>query len=63
MEDYESAKLRMACLDLAKQVALASADGLYGASLVTEAENYWKFVEGKPKTDTAPAKADDDIPF
>jgi uncharacterized linocin/CFP29 family protein len=61
MEDYESAKLRMACLDLAKQVALASCSGSY--SIVVEAKNYWNFVKGESKTGVPPAKSDDEIPF
>ena len=61
MEDYESAKLRLSCLELAKQVARASASGFY--SIVTDADKYWSFVKGEPKTGVAPAKSADDIPF
>lgn len=61
MEEYESARLRMQCLELAKAVALSSATGLYGSSLVTEAEKYWKFVEGTVETNVS--KKSDDIPF
>jgi uncharacterized linocin/CFP29 family protein len=61
MEDYESAKLRLACLELAKQVALASCSGTY--SIVTDAEKYLKFVKGESKTGVPAAKSDDEIPF
>ena len=59
MEKYESAKLRMQCLELAQSIALASASGFY--SIVTDAEKYWAFVEGDSKLDTP--KKNDDIPF
>jgi hypothetical protein len=61
MEEYEAAKLRMQCLELAKTIALSSCSGFH--SIVTDAEKYWKFVSGEPKSGAAAAKSDDDIPF
>lgn len=61
MEDYERLKLRLACLELAKQVAIAQASGLYG--IVDDAEKYWKFVAGDAEMLHAHGKTGDDIPF
>jgi hypothetical protein len=63
MEDYEAAKLRMQCLELAHSSAIATASGFY--SVVADAEKYWVFVQGVPKTVVVPTapKYDDDIPF
>lgn len=61
MELYESAKLRMQCLELAKSVAISSSSGLYGESLISEATKYWNFVESI--SEAASTKSDDDIPF
>lgn len=62
MEEYESAKLRMQCLELAKAVALSSASGMYHSSIVSDAKKYWKFVEGTAEIDVV-KKSDDEIPF
>lgn len=61
MEDYEAAKLRMACLELAKQVAIAQCSGMY--SIVSDAEKYWAFVSAASPKDKPAVKSDDDIPF
>jgi hypothetical protein len=63
MDDYDlaMAKLRMQCLELAKDAAVVTCSGTY--SIVSDAEKYWKFVRGPTADSVPPAKSGDDILF
>jgi hypothetical protein len=61
MEEYEAAKLRMQCLELAERAAIATASGFY--SVVSDANKYWNFVKGEKEQTPAAVKSGDEIPF
>jgi hypothetical protein len=61
MEDYERLKLRLACLEMAKQVAIASMDPF---GIERRAEEYWAWIikQDAPPV-LMPSSSTDDIPF
>jgi hypothetical protein len=61
MEEYEAAKLRMQCLELAQQISIATCAGSY--QIMGDAEKYWKFVCGPRPGDIPVKPKTDDIPF
>jgi hypothetical protein len=62
MEDYEAAKLRMQCLQLAHASSMIPGSSIY--SIVDEAKKYWAFVNDFEEAVTAARTSDNpDIPF
>ena len=63
MDQLQHLQLRIVCLEMAKQVSLATHESPY--SITSTADEYWKWVtkELPEQQPIGPAKSDDDIPF